>query len=371
LRYQTALSILFLTFRKVKNRTHSLAVWSITKEVCMKEELSIECTMTMLNKVLDIPNDLHGKQYLEEVAYKIWKVFEFEYVFMGYEINPKSESIQTVVTFFRGQLIENFVYDLKDKSGKGLFSGHQVCIHPKGGAKALPENVMHTNMEGQCYIGDPTIVNGNIFGLLAVLDSHGKNDNTYFHSLIDFMASRISIELERYINHLQIEDLRKQAKTDEITGLLSRNEFDLAVETIARKYPKSMSAVMFIDADNFTQVDDSLGYQLGDDVLRMLASKLSSSIRKGDLIARCRAEEFVIFLPVSDVNITEEIAERIRTNLKNNEIAPVTVSIGVSLGYTNEPLKNIIRRADEAVYTAKHNGKNQTQYNTLELEVMA
>jgi hypothetical protein len=104
------------------------------------------------------------------------------------------------------------------------------------------------------------------------------------------------------------------------------------------------------------------GHQKGDDVLVMISSVLSKSTRKGDIVGRYGGEEFVIYLPMANLAVANEVASRIHEELKSNDVHPTTLSIGVTLGTANEPFHLLIARADSAVYTAKTNGKNQTQF---------
>ncbi len=316
-------------------------------------------TINLLNAILDINSSLHGKNYLDVIAKNLWDVFGFEYILISYAIRPENDSVQTVTALANGQLIPNFFYDLHDTPCENVFSGKRVCIHESDVASEFPKDHMLKEMGVESYIGAPTIKNGELFGLVALLDSEPILDKLYYQSLVEFIASRISIELERYISHSHIEKLTIQANTDPLTGLLNRAGFLDAVNTLTLN--SSNSAILFIDVDNFKTINDTYGHDKGDAVLGMLAKTISSTVRDGDIISRMGGEEFVILLPMADKDLALQISNRIHESLANNKKHTLTVSIGVSIGKENETLADMINRADNAMYIAKDNGKNQTE----------
>lgn len=213
-------------------------------------------------------------------------------------------------------------------------------------------------MEVQSYIGAPTIVDKKLFGLVALLDVQSISDPEYYTSLIDFIASRVSIELERYTNKCQVEKLTKLANTDPLTGLLNRAAFTKAVSDTLFDYQNL--AVLFIDADFFKKINDLFGHQKGDDVLVMLGHIFIKCVREGDVVARYGGEEFVIYLPGANKSSAMSVANRIHAYLQKNEVHPLTVSIGVAISTSGEEIDKLLSKADSAVYEAKSKGRNQT-----------
>jgi two-component system cell cycle response regulator len=123
---------------------------------------------------------------------------------------------------------------------------------------------------------------------------------------------------------------------------------------------------MMLDIDNFKQINDSYGHAVGDEVLQEFAQRCQRSVREVDLVGRYGGEEVVIFLPETDSTTAMHIAERLRACIEQTpmqvaeQILNVTVSIGVSRkdGNTLE-LETLIARADQAMYIAKHKGRNR------------
>ena len=173
--------------------------------------------------------------------------------------------------------------------------------------------------------------------------------------------------------------LIEQLGIDLLTGLKNRKSFEDELERSLKTIstgteghhrsggePLRELSLLFIDLDNFKQVNDKLGHQAGDDVLKRVAGILTNSIRESDAVARFGGDEFYVLLPRANEHHAMSIAEKIRTNLmKDSELNElgVTASIGIrSVNASNTTdQKTLINHADAAAYIAKHNGKNQIE----------
>jgi diguanylate cyclase (GGDEF)-like protein len=159
-----------------------------------------------------------------------------------------------------------------------------------------------------------------------------------------------------------------QAVTDALTGLANRRSFDdeLALEWRRAERVGDPLALILADLDDFKQVNDTYGHQLGDEVLRKAGETLGSALRQVDLAARYGGEEFAVIVPETDLDGAVNLAERLRTDLLKAQVelpdgAPlrVTASFGVAVkGELTRP-EELIAAADEALYAAKHAGKNR------------
>jgi diguanylate cyclase (GGDEF)-like protein len=123
---------------------------------------------------------------------------------------------------------------------------------------------------------------------------------------------------------------------------------------------------MMLDLDHFKQINDNYGHPLGDQVLQQFAKRCQSSVREVDLIGRYGGEELVILLPETDSETAILVAERLRASVEETPMKVsgqefnVTVSIGVSRKDENTlELETLIARADQAMYIAKHKGRNR------------
>ncbi|CAO3447759.1 putative bifunctional diguanylate cyclase/phosphodiesterase [Azospirillum largimobile] len=172
------------------------------------------------------------------------------------------------------------------------------------------------------------------------------------------------------------EQLYRQAHFDELTGLanrlLTRDRLEQAILSSRRN--QLPSALLFIDLDNFKNVNDTLGHEAGDTLLREAANRLSTSIRQGDTLARMGGDEFLIVLPCIAGNVSARgVAERVL-----EAFAPpfricghdhfVTASIGIAL-YPSDGSDSpeLLRNADLALYRAKERGRNRYEFFTAEI----
>jgi diguanylate cyclase (GGDEF)-like protein len=162
-----------------------------------------------------------------------------------------------------------------------------------------------------------------------------------------------------------IEELAVIARIDPLTGLPNRRHIEehlASAVSAARRHQHPLS-VLFLDIDDFKHVNDELGYESGDDVLRTMGGCIRSALRTEDLVGRWGGEEFVVVLPTTDLEGAVALAERIRAVIEaspvdsGDSLIPVTVSIGCACG-TPDPL-DLIRHASRALRQAKRNGKNR------------
>ena len=165
-----------------------------------------------------------------------------------------------------------------------------------------------------------------------------------------------------------MDELRVLVDTDPLTGLKNRRAFlrDLKGEFSRATRMRQQCALLLLDVDHFKRVNDSFGHPAGDDVLRAIAGLLNDGAREYDSVGRLGGEEFGVLLPDVDVEGAQVVAERIRAMVSARPLGPpgvghVTISIGIAMGpqdrRDNEDA--LLRRADEALYAAKRNGRNR------------
>jgi diguanylate cyclase (GGDEF)-like protein/PAS domain S-box-containing protein len=162
--------------------------------------------------------------------------------------------------------------------------------------------------------------------------------------------------------------LRHQALHDPLTGLPNRTLFaDRLAQAVARSNRRSENlAVLFVDLDNFKVINDSLGHEVGDNLLVAVAARIKSCLRPADTLARLGGDEFTILLEdVSDVRDATAVVRRVESGLRapfgvDGREVFVTASIGIALSRTSHPARpaDLLRQADLAMYGAKDEGKN-------------
>ncbi len=216
---------------------------------------------------------------------------------------------------------------------------------------------------------------GDTRKLVRALDI-GVND--YLSRPVDRneLTARVSTQVrrKRYVDQLRstFEASLEMAVTDQLTGLYNRRYlashlsgmFDRAFWT---GRPLSL---MILDIDHFKKINDTHGHDIGDKVIQEIAGKIRNSVRGIDLACRYGGEEFLVAMPDTDRNFAGIVAERLRQEIADHEVTlnsgrdsiKVTVSIGISSsedGPKDDTGQKLIKRADEALYTAKSGGRNR------------
>ncbi len=161
------------------------------------------------------------------------------------------------------------------------------------------------------------------------------------------------------------QQLRQLSMTDPLTGLANRRELMERLEQAlerARRYGSVFSLIM-ADIDFFKQVNDSYGHDVGDQVIKAVATMMAGAVRTTDLVARIGGEEFVVLLQEADLQVAAQLAERLRqmtSELRFDAIAGgIRCSFGVAQYAPEMPLQQLLKHADLALYTSKHAGRDR------------
>jgi diguanylate cyclase (GGDEF)-like protein/PAS domain S-box-containing protein len=159
-------------------------------------------------------------------------------------------------------------------------------------------------------------------------------------------------------------DLRRLLTQDHLTGAANRARFQQLFEREHRAWCKNgaLLSLIMLDIDHFKHVNDTYGHAIGDLVLSRFAETIAKAIRPADVLARLGGEEFAVLLPTTGLSEAAEIAERLRGLIADMRVETpqgdlaVTVSLGCA---TASPNGDLLRSADEALYTAKRNGRDR------------
>lgn len=169
-------------------------------------------------------------------------------------------------------------------------------------------------------------------------------------------------DITRRVQHEQ--ELKRVANTDMLTGLVNRMNFDRRLENEierTRRYERPLSLIM-LDIDHFKSINDEHGHDVGDQVLMHFARVLSENVRTTDLCARWGGEEFMVLAPETRLSQAEQLAEKMRMAIVGTDfsvVGKVTASFGAVEVSPDELATSVVKRADQALYQAKFEGRNR------------
>ncbi len=200
-----------------------------------------------------------------------------------------------------------------------------------------------------------------------------RNHGYISDSFRDNLTSSFAMALQNAVEHSRVKEM---AMLDGLTGLFNRRSFDEMLNLEGRKELLPLS-LLLIDLDDFKLVNDRYGHPAGDQVLTRFGRLLKESFRGTDLLARYGGEEFAVLLPKTPVQKAAEVAQRLLLRLADAEFEFagqahwVSASIGVAAMTKGDRLnvRNLVERADKALYQAKREGKNRVVTSVDKLAV--
>ena len=218
------------------------------------------------------------------------------------------------------------------------------------------------------YLEVPMMASGELLGVFHI----EQRDEAYPLESIQDLAHNLADHLSLSFSNLKLrETLRTQSIRDALTGLFNRRYME---EALTREIPRAKRkkmpvGIIMLDIDHFKVFNDTYGHEAGDMVLREIGALLQSRIRGEDITCRYGGEEFILILPEATKEVTVLRAEQIREAIKSMRVEyrrqPLGV-ISISLGVAIYPehsssVEGILKKADEALYVAKHNGRDRVE----------
>lgn len=182
------------------------------------------------------------------------------------------------------------------------------------------------------------------------------------------VVNMFSLSIILLINEQHVGELRQLAEQDFLTNVYNRRAFLKSLDqasSFAKRTGTPLSVLIF-DIDHFKNINDSYGHDIGDMILKSVAESAVQALRTEDVMGRMGGEEFAIFLPNTEMQAALIVAERIRETVAAKsfmvkaEKISCSISIGISELAAHETVSNVLRRGDQAMYTAKSHGRNRT-----------
>lgn len=316
----------------------------------LKEELkrSKEFLQTVINTIPDpvfVKNKEHrwiilNQAYCQLTGYPLETLMEKS----DHDIFPKHEAdafwTQNELVFQTGQAQEN-EEELTDAFGTTHFIATKKSLHKDAA--------------------------GNVFlvGIIRDITERKRAEQELRQTAAELTRANIELKLSE-------DRLRYLAYHDALTGLGNRKYFH---ESFSQSLERARSnhqlvALMFLDLDGFKQVNDTLGHDTGDQLLKVVAQRLTNGLRNSDIVSRLGGDEFTVILPgIPQAEYAAKVAEKILQALSQVFVLEgqnvfVTVSIGISIyPLDGEVEETLIKRADTAMYSAKQQGRNQHKFS--------
>ncbi|MCE5194971.1 MAG: sensor domain-containing diguanylate cyclase [Nitrospiraceae bacterium] len=211
----------------------------------------------------------------------------------------------------------------------------------------------------------PLLYEGELTGMIVFLSEKLSAFNSHQIELLVVLGTQASISIANAKFHAEIKRL---SVVDGLTGLFNHRHFQEKLTDEFRRLDRTQKpfSILLLDIDYFKKVNDTYGHPAGDKILQGVANIMKNTMRDIDIAARYGGEEFVAILPDTDSTGAMNIAERLRQQTLDNGFnidgknIHVTVSIGISTAAgKSDDKKSLVEKADQALYHAKNNGRNQ------------
>lgn len=267
------------------------------------------------------------------------------------------------------RLYEMYVADISEQSAARFIASIRHVLHDVDSSAAL------TGADASRFHAELTN-----WGSVVRKQAEGAALGEQFKLMVEqtqlMQASVATLQQRLESSHHEIGELREElnrvrevAMVDGLTGLLNRTAFDRRIATLMaeqKHLDDRRLCLAMVDIDHFKRVNDTFGHVFGDQVLVAIAGVLKETVKGGDPAARYGGEEFAILLPNTPLEGARVVGEQVRESVSRRRVkrgdkvvANVTVSVGVTAYREGEPAATFIERADEALYSSKHDGRNR------------
>ena len=217
------------------------------------------------------------------------------------------------------------------------------------------------------------VLESRLEGLLGTMDQHQQQRDEREQEVaarLQGLANRVAtMEQEAQGFRVHLEEQRQKALVDPLTGLPNRAAWSERLEQEVGLRQKNGNELLLgmIDLDYFKRINDNYGHLAGDKVLKIIATELRKRLRPGDFIARFGGEEFVLLIPHTSMPDGMALMNKLRRAIEacpfhfKGEPVTVTISVGITAFGVGERSEWVLKRADEALYRAKDEGRNRIE----------
>jgi diguanylate cyclase (GGDEF)-like protein len=311
---------------------------------------------------------LKGEAFYQAISRYIVEHFEADYAFVG-RLDKQYSCVDLLAGWQDKTPMKPFQYDLRSTPCEDVIK-NDLALYSNSVQKHFPKDQLLKDMNIEAY-GGIVLFNKaqDPIGILVLLSKYPFQESSFIEHILKIYAGSLSAEIERYENEQNTLTLQNIAYYDPLTKLPNRllitDRIRQAIKNQLREH--KIVAICLMDLDGFKSINDTLGHSAGDHVLIETSRRIENIIHPKDTIARLGGDEFVLVL--TQTNNSKEIGKILLQvlhkvaqpyNYKNQTIESISASIGVTI-YPEDHADDdtLLRHADQAMYKAKENGKNQ------------
>jgi len=347
-------------YKADKEVTHAVVV---TRDITIRKQ-----TTEWLRRIIEGTAKSTGTNFFRELVRHVAAATGVKVAFAAELVPENSLQARSLATWANPGSGHGLIWNLEGTPCAEIMKGKTVFVE-EGLCGKFPDSAWLKEMGAESYLGIPFQDSlGNITGYIGIIDDKTISGKSEVEQVLRIFAERAGAELERERMEKQ---LKHMAHHDSLTGLSNRFLFfDRLAQACAQgRRRRERFAVLFIDLDRFKDVNDTLGHETGDLLLKEVATRLLNCVREVDTVARIGGDEFAIILTnTQTLTGIKAIARKVLAILTcpfmlSGEKRCISSSIGISIYPTDSESGDVlIKHADVAMYEAKHAGKNAYRF---------
>lgn len=316
-----------------------------------------------------------GHAFFNQFTIHLAKLLNKKFVFIGLKKFVEGRmTIQTLAVSANGELMDNVNIELINSPSEKVLKEGSYAI-PRQAQREFPDNPFLRNLGLESFVGSAMVdVNNEPIGLIAVLDDKPMDNVKQMLEVVNIFVSRASTELHR----LEAEQrIRKMAYEDHLTGLPNRSALnEHVIHLLQGEDAPETCAFIQIDLDHFKTINDALGHDVGDEVLRRISGRLRQVLGDDAFLARLGGDEFAVVLrhlgPGAELFLTRTIQQLIASMEQPVQVGDHVLDLGCTIGAVLFPefattVLDVFRNADIALNKAKGSGRGGYQLFTPEM----
>ncbi|MFO6422673.1 EAL domain-containing protein [Motilimonas sp. KMU-193] len=358
----------------------------ITREYNQAKQIVVSCSdvtaeqqqMQAIRHIACGVTSSEGGNVYHDLITNLVKLFNAKYGFIGFIQNQDPQIIRTCSVIGEGKIIGNFSYPLLDSPCVHLDRSN-ICHFPQHAQKLFPNDALISKMGVESYICTKiTDETGIAKGYMVLMHTEPLQDDARLRDILDIFSTRAGSEMQR--NEAQ-DKIRKMAYEDYLTHLPNRALLlDHLTEQINKhKTNQTQALLVVMDLDHFKSINDVLGHDIGDNILRCIGKLLSEHCLHDFFIARQGGDEFALISRKPCLNQDQLFEAMFKLEKVLNrplQVGEHKIDIGASFGVclfpkANESALDVIRHAELALHKAKSSGRGRFKLYEHSLEIVA